>query len=254
MRITICEFPDEAARKDAAWSGIVGFLEGPGTELLVLPEMPFCAWQMFTSRSIDNEAWRAALAAHDAMIARFGELNADAVIASRPIERDGMRFNEGFCWTRGEGYRAVRTKRYLPDEPDGWEATWFARGDRGFSPVDLGAVTVGFQICTELLFTEPARQIGQAGAQLIAAPRATGGHPRWQMGARMAAVMSGCFVASANRRSEDGKTFAGSSLLVSPDGEVLAETTADDPWLTAEIDPDEANRAKRTYPRNVVTV
>ena len=70
----------------------------------------------------------------------------------------------------------------------------------------------------------------------------------------MAAVMSGCFVASANRRSEDNQTFAGNSLLVSPDGEVLAETTADEPWLTVNIDPDEADRAKSTYPRNVVTV
>ena len=254
MRITICEFPDEVERKDAAWSGIVSVLEGPGTELVVLPEMPFCAWQMFTTRRIDSEAWRAALTAHDEMIARFGELNAEAVLASRPIERDGTRFNEAFYWTRHEGYVAVRTKYYLPDEPDGWEATWFARGDRSFSPVDLGALTVGFQICTEVLFTEPARQIGQAGAHLIAAPRATGGHPRWQMGARMAAVMSGCFVASANRRSDDNKTFAGNSLLVSPDGEVLAETTADEPWLTVNIDPDEADRAKSTYPRNVVTV
>ena len=122
MRITICEFPDEVERKDAAWSGIVSVLEGPGTELVVLPEMPFCAWQMFTTRRIDSEAWRAALAAHDEMIARFGELNADAVLASRPIERDGTRFNEAFYWTRHEGYVAVRTKYYLPDEPDGWEA------------------------------------------------------------------------------------------------------------------------------------
>jgi len=123
--------------------------------------------------------------------------------------------------------------------------------------------TVGFQICTELLFTEPAREIGRRGAQspareigrrgahLIAAPRATGGHRRWQMAACMAAVMSGCFVASANRRSDDNAAFAGGSWLVSPEGEILGETSADMPYLTVEIDLEEANRAKDTYPRNL---
>ena len=87
MRITICEFPDEVERKDAAWSGIVSVLEGPGTELVVLPEMPFCAWQMFTTRRIDSEAWRAALAAHDEMIARFRKDGYYTPSAPR-VERD----------------------------------------------------------------------------------------------------------------------------------------------------------------------
>jgi len=67
----------------------------------------------------------------------------------------------------------------------------------------------------------------------------------------MAAVMSGCFVASANRRSYDSETFAGRSWLVSPDGEVLGETSADMPFLTVEIALEEATRAKFTYPRNL---
>src|SRR6266550_976164 len=161
------------------------------------------------------------------------------------------RLNEAFFWTPERGYRGIRTKYYLPDEPDGWEASWFARGDRSFTPIPVGPATVGFQICTELLFTEPAREIGRRGAHLIAAPRATGGHRRWPMAACMAAVMSGCFVASANRRSYDSETFAGRSWLVSPDGEVLGETSADMPFLTAEIDLVTADRAKQTYPRNL---
>jgi predicted amidohydrolase len=64
--------------------------------------------------------------------------------------------------------------------------------------------------------------------------------------------MSGCFVASANRRSEDGKAFTGGSSIVSPEGEVLGETDLDSPSVTVEIDLEEANRAKRTYPRNLI--
>ena len=252
MRIAVCEFPDEMERKESAWRELVQFLRAKRADIVVLPEMPFCAWDMFKTRTIDATAWEDALAAHDMMIGRFGELNAGAVLSSRPITRRENRFNEGFCWTPEAGYKGVRTKYYLPDEPDGWEATWFSRGDRSFAPSVLGPVKVGFQICTELFFTEPAREIGRAGAHLIAAPRATGGHRRWPTAASMTAIVSGCFVASSNRRSSDGVLFAGRSWLMSPDADVLAETSVDTPYITVDVDLDEANWAKQTYPRNVL--
>jgi N-carbamoylputrescine amidase len=251
MKITVCEFPDEAAHHEAAWADLAEFLETRPTDVVVLPEMPFCDWQMFMRRTIDPASWEAALAAHDRMIARFVELRTTLVLSSRPVEFQGMRLNQAFGWTRESGYRGARTKCYLPDEPDGWEATWFARGDPHFAPLVIGPLTVGFQLCTELLFTEPSREIGRAGAQLIAAPRATSGHRRWSMAAGLAAVMSGCFVASANRRSYAGDAFAGRSWVVSPEGEILGETSAGTPFLTVEIDLEEARRAKSTYPRNL---
>ena len=52
------------------------------------------------------------------------------------------------------------------------------------TPVAIGDLTVGFQIYTELLFTEASHEIGRAGAHLIAAPRATGGHRRWPADSR----------------------------------------------------------------------
>jgi len=252
MKITVCEFPDEAPRKEAAWIDLVRFLQVSPTDVVVLPEMPFCDWKIFTTKTIDLVIWEAALAVHDAMTARFAELRADIVLASRPVELQRKRFNQAFCWTRDGGYRGAHTKYYLPDEPDGWEATWFAPGDRHFTPLIVGPLTVGFQLCTELLFTEPAREIGRGGAHLIAAPRATSGHRRWLMAAGMAAVMSGCFVASANRRSYASEAFAGCSWLVSPEGELLGETSADTPFVTVEIALEEATRAKHTYPRNLV--
>lgn len=251
MQITVCEFPDEARRKEAAWTDLVHYLRTHHSDVVVLPEMPFCDWQMFMTRTVDTAVWGAALAVHDAMITRLAELHVDIVLASRPVEVHGKRLNQAFCWTPDGGYRGGHTKYYLPDAPDGWEATWFAQGDRHFAPIAVGPLTVGFQLCTELLFTEPARAIGRGGAHLIAAPRATSGHRRWPMAACMAAVMSGCFVASPNRRSYDSEAFAGRSWLVSLEGEILGETSADHPFLTVEVDLAEAVRAKHTYPRNL---
>lgn len=251
MKITVCEFPDETSRKEAAWTDLVRFLQAQPSDVVVLPEMPFCEWKIFTSQIVDPDVWRGALADHENMFPRFLELETTIVLSSRPVEAAGKRLNQGFCWSKHDGYRSTRSKYYLPDEPEGREATWFSRGDRSFTPKNIGHLSVGFQLCTELLFTGPAHEIGRGGAHLIAAPRATGGHRRWHMAACLSAIMSGCFVASPNRRSQDSDVFAGQSWLVSPEGEILAETSLDSPFRTLEIDLEEAVRAKQTYPRNL---
>ena len=186
------------------------------------------------------------------MMTRLAELETGTVLASRPVELGGQRLNQSFAWTREDGYRGARAKYYPPEEPDGWEASWFDRGEREFPLARAGALSVGFQLCTELLFSQAAWEIGQRGAQLIAAPRATGGHRRWPMAACLAAIMAGCFVASANRRSYDNDAFAGRSWLITPEGEILVETSADAPFQTAEVDLTAVDRARRTYPRNLV--
>jgi N-carbamoylputrescine amidase len=251
MKITVCDFPDEASRKEAAWKHLVQFLRAAATDVVVLPEMPFCEWKVFTSQTVDADLWQRAVNDHETMLGCFSELDAHIVLSSRPVEEAGKRLNQAFCWTKENGYQGVRSKYYLPDEADGRETTWFARGDRHFTPVRIGELTVGFQLCTELLFSEASHEIGRAGAHLIAAPRATGGHQRWPIAASLAAIMSGCFVASANRYSEDGKVFAGRSSVISPEGEVLGETDLASPYVSVEVDLEDAVRAKRTYPRNL---
>lgn len=149
------------------------------------------------------------------------------------------------------GYRGTHCKYYLPDEPDGWEATWFHQGDTDFTPMEVGGIKVGSQICTELLFSDTSRDIGRRGAQLIAAPRTTSGHRRWPMAAGMAAVMAGSFVASTNRRSFDREVFPGTSRLTSPEREMLAETSADEPFKTVNVDFADADATKKSYPRSI---
>lgn len=128
MRVTVCELPDETRRREAAWSALVDHLSRRPTDVAVLPEMPFVEWAPFTRRTVDLEIWRRILAEHDRMMPRLAELGAGMVLSSRPVEVGGRRLNQGFAWTREGGYRAGRSKAYLPEEPDGWEATWFSRG------------------------------------------------------------------------------------------------------------------------------
>ncbi len=79
------------------------YLQASPTDIVVLPEMPFCDWEMFRKRGVDLAAWRAALAASNTMMTRLGELQTRMVLASRPVEIEGRRLNQGFAWTREGG-------------------------------------------------------------------------------------------------------------------------------------------------------
>jgi len=80
-------------------------------------------------------------------------------------------------------------------------------------------------------------------------PRATGGHERWVVASRMAAIASGAFVISSNRAEDH--LFGGRGLVVGPDGDMLASTSRQAPFATVEIDLAESTRARKTYPRDL---
>jgi len=46
--------------------------------------------------------------------------------------------------------------------------------------------------------------------------------------------------------------MGGQGWIISPDGDVLAITSVDRPIVTLEIDLNEAEQAKKTYPRYVL--
>ena len=56
MKISVCERPDETARREAAWADLVCSPRANPTDVVVLPEMPFCEWQTFRTRKVDFAA------------------------------------------------------------------------------------------------------------------------------------------------------------------------------------------------------
>jgi len=91
---------------------------------------------------------------------------------------------------------------------------------------------------------------------LIVSPRATetASLDMFLAGARVAALVSGCFVLSSNRvgNTPGEATFGGQGWVVGPDGDVLALTSAEHPFVTVAIDLGAADQAKSTYPRDVL--
>ena len=144
-------------------------------------------------------------------------------------------------WLAAGRRRGCRSRR-------GWEETWFDRGPQNIAAARDRELCFAELICSELMVSTAARRLGQSGVHLIAAPRATGAHPRWEIAARMTAIAAGAYVVTANRR---GGRLAGGSWIVAPDGDIEARTSEDNPIVSLEIDLSKADAAKLTYPRNV---
>ncbi len=258
MRATVAQLsndPDGLARD---WEALAAHVEDNASDLVLLPEMPFGPW-LAAAAEVDREAWRRSVTVHRRWCDRLGELGVQVVIGSRPVDHPGPR-NRGFLWTAKEGLQDLHDKAYLPNEPGFWEARWYERGEPVYelSRVglgDVGSVSVGTLLCTEMWFLEHARRYGRAGADVLAVPRATPASTldKWIAGGRAAAVVSGAYCLSAAPVSAPGASadLGGGGWIIDPEGELLALTGAEDPFVTLDLDLGASAAAKTTYPRYV---
>ncbi|MDA8021206.1 MAG: carbon-nitrogen hydrolase family protein [Thermoanaerobaculia bacterium] len=254
MRVTVCELPDDLAERPSVWEDLVAHVREQASDLVLLPELPFCPW-IADRRPFQEDAWTRAVSAHEMALDRFTDLAPAVVVGTRPVGRDQGRRNEVFVASDGE-VRAVHQKVYLPDEEGFWEASWYQPGDAEFRGFEVADQPAGALVCTEIWFGERARELGRSGMRLLLAPRATAAYSadKWVAGGRVAAVVSGAFCLSSNRGGVDrnGVQWAGQGWVIHPEeGDVLGLTSEEDPFLTLEIDPEESDRAKLTYRRYV---
>jgi N-carbamoylputrescine amidase len=251
MKVTVCELPHQSEPLAACWAALCRHTKQQGAELVLLPEFAFVE-PFWEAEQYEAARWAAAEAACGRWLQRLAELHAAHVVGTRPVTAAGNRFNEGFAWSREGGLVPLRRKYFLPDEPGGRESRWFARGDSGFPGYTAGALSFGLNICTELWALETYGAYAALNLNAILSPRATAAATthKWLAAGTAAAVRSGAFCLSSNRVHRDG-SCGGVGWIIGPDGEVLAKTSGETPFVTLDIQPAVAAAAKKTYPRYV---
>ncbi len=162
----------------------------------------------------------------------------------------------------------IYRKMHIPDDPAFYEKFYFTPGDLGFPAFDTRAGRIGALICWDQWYPEAARLTALAGASILFYPTAIGWHPRekrehgerqhdaWRTVQRGHAIANGVYVAAVNRVGReippgggDGIEFWGSSFLCGPQGEILAEATADrEEILFAEVDLARVEEVRRNWP------
>ena len=251
MRVTVCELPHDPGALAGAWDALCLHSARHRSDLVLLPEFagipPF--WE---SEYPDPARWAAAEALSDRWLERLPDLGAGYVAGSRPVTLAGKRYNQGYLWSIAEGLIPLRRKFFIPDEPGGWEARWFGAGDPEFPAFQAGALTFGMNICTELWALETYAAYAGLRVQMILSPRATGAATTatWLSAGIVAAVRTGAFSVSSNR-VDPGGACGGVGWIIDPDGRILAQTSAQVPCCTADVDLARSDAARDSYPRTV---
>ena len=106
---------------------------------------------------------------------------------------------------------------------------------------DLPNGRLGLTICYDVRFPALYRSLAQAGASILAVPAAftrKTGKMHWHILLRARAIENSAYVLAAAQGGlhENGRETYGHSLIVAPDGQVIAEAGIDPCVITAHID------------------
>lgn len=159
-------------------------------------------------------------------------------------------------------------KMHIPDDPGFYEKFYFTPGDLGFDPIETSVGKIGVLVCWDQWYPEAARLMALAGAEVLVYPTAIGWDPddtseeqdkqrqAWILSHRGHAVANGIPVLSCNRTGFEpspigasGIRFWGSSHVLGPQGEILAEAGTDAPEiLFATLNLARSEQVRRMWP------
>jgi N-carbamoylputrescine amidase len=252
MRIALAQLQGSVDRDEAVEQAVRALVEASsaGAALVVFPEVASTVYPPW-----DDDPARRSLAepADSGSLPALRKAAREHGIAAvwTTYERDGdRRYNTAFTIDADGAVVGTYRKTSIPTRglfPGGSEGFYFDPGDLPLSVVDPGiGLRVGVLICYERNLPEPARCLALAGADLLVVPVATVDvvRPWWELLLRASAVQNVCFVAACNRVGPDrggapDASYFGSSLVVAPDGEVLARASDHRPELVlADLDLD----------------
>ncbi len=142
----------------------------------------------------------------------------------------------------------------LSDEEEYRESDYVQPGE--VKPVTYSGDNIGklgLSICYDLRFPEYYRSLADEGAEILSVPSAftyTTGQKHWETLLKARAIENTSYVfapAQTGIHGEKRKTF-GHSLIVDPDGRILANAGNEPGVATAIIDPEEIKKARKAIP------
>jgi N-carbamoylputrescine amidase len=192
------------------------------------------------------------------------------VIVSSLFERRaaGLYHNTAVVLEKDGSIAGKYRKMHIPDDPGFNEKFYFTPGDIGFQPIDTSVGRLGVLVCWDQWYPEAARLMALAGAELLLYPTAIGWDPgddddekarqrqAWLLSHRGHAVANGLPVLSCNRVGHEaspiggrGIDFWGSSHVLGPQGEFIAEASSSEPeLLVTDVDLRRSEDVRRIWP------
>lgn len=173
----------------------------------------------------------------------------------------GVYYNTLVVIEKNGTISGIYRKMHIPDDPGFFEKYYFTPGDTGFKVFKTSFGAIGTLICWDQWFPEAARITALKGAEILVYPTAIGTLAEesvedekkftdaWKTIQRSHAIANGCFLASINRVGvESGTKFWGNSFICGPFGEILSEGGESEEIISAEIDLNEIEKQRQTWP------
>lgn len=265
IQLNLDNSPEENLKKSVAW---IEDAAARGAQVICLPEL-YSSHYFCQSETVDN--FKYAEAVDGVSFQTFSRLakKLGVVIEVPFFERRtaGIYHNSAHIIDVDGKSAGLYRKMHIPDDPLFYEKFYFTPGDLGFKAFDTRFGKIGTLICWDQWYPEGARLTALQGAQVLFYPTAIGWHPSekaefgekqqqaWTTVMRGHAVANGLYVAAANRIGlerpigGDGIEFWGSSFIVGPQGEFLAQASVDkEEILMATIDKALMEDVRQNWP------
>jgi len=141
---------------------------------------------------------------------------------------------------------------HTPQVEGYYAQTYFTPGCGDFLVFQTGKAKIGILISYDRHFPEASRALALQGAELVLIPGFLTNQQSisvYHAELQAMAYQNGYFVGMCNRVGEEGQIkFVGRSLIVNPEGEIIAEANDEEGLLISEIDLEEVERERLRNP------
>lgn len=233
----------------------VGQAADAGVDLLVFPELSLTGY--FLKDLVAETAIQLQGAVMDELCGLSREL--DVVVGAVVEDPDHRYFNSSLYLSGGELVHLHR-KVYLPTYGMFDEQRYFAPGDR-FRSFKTGFGRAGMLVCEDIWHLSSSYILSLEGVDMIICPSSSPGRgittderlgtaESYRLVTRTYAQFLTTFFLYCNRVGyEDGANFWGGSMVIGPNGDIIAqEEDADEALVTASIDLADVRRERLANP------
>lgn len=241
---------------------------GAGAKLVLLQELHngayFCQHESVDEFDLAEPIPGPSTARLSALAKQHGVVLVSSLFEKRAA---GLYHNTAVVFDADGSLAGKYRKMHIPDDPGFYEKFYFTPGDLGFTPIQTSVGKLGVLVCWDQWYPEAARMMALAGAELLLYPTAIGWDPTdvqdeknrqrdaWVLSHRGHAVANGLPVLSCNRVGHEasplgasGIDFWGNSIVLGPQGEVIAEAGTDASLLLAKVDLQRSEHVRRIWP------
>ncbi|MCL1975009.1 MAG: carbon-nitrogen hydrolase family protein [Firmicutes bacterium] len=208
-------------------AGLINEAAEKGARLLVLPKL----WPTgFVADHLPDQA-ETIREASITLLRRLAKERQIFIVGGSLAEKRDNRIYDSVISLNENGEIAAkyRTTHFASQE----EENIFKPGDE-WTLTEYAGINIGVLNCYDLYFPEFSRNLALRGAQIFTVPLLINKSiAKARLLARARALENGCFVIMANQARD---MAAGQSLIISPEGTVLAKAGPNDEVLIAEMD------------------